>query len=89
MPPEGSETYFQRNELRLKSRVVWVQDKYAGVVFHTPLKPEEVLRQIPRPKPKAQVDFRRPGLACRPLTAYERRMLETWMASAQIGLIGD
>jgi len=89
LPPEGSETYFKRNELGLRGRVVWVHGRYAGVAFHTPLKPEELLRQIPRPKPKAQADFRRPGFACRPLTAYERRMLETWMASAQIGLIGD
>src|SRR5258708_37407993 len=61
LPPEGSATYFQRNELRLKSRVVSVQDKYAGDVFHTPLKPEEVLRQTPRPMPNAHVDFRSQG----------------------------
>ena len=31
MPEEGAETHFQRNELRLKSRIVWVHGKYAGV----------------------------------------------------------
>src|SRR6059058_3395967 len=62
LPVEGTATFFQRNELGLTSRVVWVQGKFAGVAFDTPLEPEEVLRQIPRPKPKAQADFRRPGL---------------------------
>jgi hypothetical protein len=89
LPPEGSETYFQRNELRLRGRVVWVHGKYAGVAFDTPLKTDEVLRQVPRPKPKVPLDFRRPGFTCRPLTASERETLETWMARAQISLIGD
>jgi hypothetical protein len=89
LPPEGSETYFQRNELRLRGRVVWVHGKYAGVAFDTPLKTDEVLRQVPRPKPKVPLDFRRPGFTCRPLTARERETLETWMARSQISLIGD
>ena len=89
LPQEGAETYFQRNELRLKSRIVWVHGKYAGVAFDTPLKREEVLRQIPAPKHRPQGDFRRPGLSSRPLTSHERSMLATWMASAQVGLIDD
>ncbi|MGN6591001.1 MAG: PilZ domain-containing protein, partial [Sphingomicrobium sp.] len=89
LPVEGSESYFKRNELRLKSRIVWVHGKYAGVAFETPLKREEVLRHIPTPRPKAQGDFRRPGLNSRPLTQYERTMLSKWIASAQIDLIGE
>jgi hypothetical protein len=89
LPPEGLDTWFQRNELRISGRVVWVQGKYAGVAFDTPLKREEVLRQVPQPKPRAQSDFRRPGFTCRPLSAYDRQMLESWMASAQVDLIGD
>jgi hypothetical protein len=87
LPLEGTETFFQRNELGLKSRIVWVHGKYAGVAFDTPLQREEVLREIPRPKPKAQVEFRRPGFTCRPLTPYDRQMLEAWLDSAQVGLI--
>jgi hypothetical protein len=60
---------------------VWVEGRFAGVAFDTPLNPDDVLRNIPKPKPKPQVDFRRPGLACRPLTPYERRMLATWLAT--------
>lgn len=89
LPPEGAETYFERKGMRLKSRIVWVQGKFAGVAFNTPLKREEVLRQIPAPKQKAQQDFRRPGLACRPLSAHERSMVEGWLAKAQIGLISE
>ena len=89
LPPEGTETFFERKDMRLKSRIVWVQGKYAGVAFDTPLKREEVLRQIPAPKQKAQQDFRRPGLACRPLSAHERNMVESWLATAQIGPFND
>jgi len=89
LPLEGSSTYFERNELRLLSRVVWVHGRYAGVAFDHPLKPEQVLRNIPKPKPLAQIDFRRPGLACRPLSDYERRMLERWMTASPMGSIGE
>src|SRR3954447_8688320 len=79
LPVEGTETFFQRNELGLKRRVVWVHGKYAGVAFDTPLNREEAMRQIPRPKPKTTTDFRRPGFTCRPLSTYDRQMLETWL----------
>ena len=89
LPLEGSTTFFQRNELNLKGRVVWVHGRYAGVAFDEPLRPEEVLRHVPTPKPRAQLDFKRPGLACRPLTDYERRMLERWMVASPLGSHGD
>jgi len=89
LPLEGSSTYFERNELRLRSRVVWVQGRYAGVAFDEALKPEQVLRNVPAPKPKAPLDFKRPGLACRPLSAYERRMLERWMTGPVFNSPGD
>lgn len=91
LPLEGSKTVFERNELSLSGRVVWVQGRYAGIAFDEPLNPEEVLRHVPAPKPKAQLqgDFRRPGLACRPLSSYERRMLERWMTASPIGSLGE
>jgi hypothetical protein len=82
LPLEGSSTWFERNDLRLRSRIVWVQGRYAGVAFDERLNRKDVLRNVPKPKPKAQLDFRRPGLACRPLSAYEKRMLESWMTSS-------
>jgi hypothetical protein len=90
LPVEGESTFFGRNSLRLKSRVVWVQGRYAGVAFDKPLKAEQVLRNVPAPKRKSQVsDFRRPGLACRPLSDYERGMLERWMTSSPVGELGE
>ncbi len=89
LPVEGSSTFFQRNELRLPSMIVWVQGRYAGVAFDHPLKAEQVLRNIPKPKPPAQADFKRPGLACRPLSDYERRMLERWMTASPLGSVGE
>lgn len=89
LPLEGSTTFFERKELRLKSRVAWVQGRYAGVAFDETLKPEQVLRNVPVPRPRAPVDCKRPGLACRPLSAYERRMLERWMAAPPHSRPGD
>lgn len=89
LPPEESEAYFARNQLRVKSRVVWVQGRYAGVAFARALKPEEVLRNIPKPRAENKLDFRRPGLACRPLSDYERRMLERWMTASPMGELGE
>jgi hypothetical protein len=89
LPLEGSSTWFERNDLRVKSRIVWVEGRYAGVAFDQPLNREDVLRNVPKPKPKAQIDFKRPGLSCRPLTGYERRMLETWMTASPMGAPGE
>ena len=89
LPLEGCTTYFQRNELRLKSQVMWVQGRYAGVAFKERLKPEQVLRNVPRPKPRMKIRFRRPGLACRPLTIVERRMIESWMDLSPAIWVGD
>ncbi|HYU96221.1 MAG TPA: PilZ domain-containing protein [Sphingomicrobium sp.] len=89
LPLEGTTTFFQRNELRLKSRVIWVEGRYAGVAFARTLKPEEVLRHVPQPRQRVERDFRRPGLACRPLTADERKMVEKWMVSSPTGALGE
>jgi hypothetical protein len=89
LPLEGTTTFFQRNDLRRKSRVVWVQGRFAGVAFARPLKAEEVLRNVPRPRQQIQADFRRPGLACRPLTPEERRMVEKWMVASPLGALGE
>jgi hypothetical protein len=89
LPLEGTTTFFERNELRLKSRVVWVQGRYAGIAFARTLRQEEVLRHVPQPRQVAQGDFRRPGLACRPLTQHERKMIEKWMVASPLGALGD
>jgi hypothetical protein len=89
LPSEGTTTLFERNALRLKSRVVWVQGRYAGVAFDRPLKAEQVLRNVPTPKQQPRRDFRRPGLACRPLSEHERKTLERWMTASPMGSLGE
>jgi hypothetical protein len=89
LPPEGSSTNFGRNELCLKSDIVWVQGRYAGLRFERPLRRDELLRNVPAPRQRLETQFRRPGLACRPLTPYEREMLEVWMRAAPTGRAGE
>lgn len=89
LPIEGSTTFFRRNDLRLKSQVVWVQGRFAGLAFARALEPEEVLRNVPKPRPRLQPEFRRPGLACRPLSPEERQMVEQWMTLSPVSSPGD
>lgn len=89
LPLEGVTAFFERNELRVKSHVVWVHGNYAGVAFNRPLKSEEVLRNVPKPRQQIQPEFKRPGLACRPLTTDERKMVERWMTSSPVAHPGD
>ena len=89
LPLEGSTSFFQRNDLRVKCRVAWVQGRYAGLAFARPLKQAEVLRNVPRPRPRIPQEFRRPGLACRPLTADERVLIERWLAPAALNRPGE
>src|SRR6476661_10225883 len=85
LPPEESTTFFQRNELRIKGRIAWVQGCYAGVAFARPLHRDEVLRNVPPPRQRIRPEFRRPGLSCRPLSEEERRLLDNWMVSSPMG----
>ena len=78
LPVEGSEVQFRRNELSVNSRVAWVHGKHAGVAFHRPIAQEEVLRNIPRPRYRVPLDYKRPGLAVRQLTPEEQRLAESW-----------
>jgi PilZ domain len=81
LPPPGETTYFTRRELHLRCEVKWVEGRYAGIRFARALAPEEVLRYIPPPRERFQPEFRRPGLACKPLTSDERKMIEAWICS--------
>ena len=89
LPLEVTTTFFQRNDLRVKGRVVWIHGRFAGIAFARPLKSEEVLRHVPQPRQKINSEFRRPGLACRPLTDQERQMVEKWMVASPVGKLGD
>lgn len=78
LPREGAVTTFRRRELTVNGRIAWVEGRYAGVAFDRHLEPEEVLRHVPKPRERIERPFRRPGLACRPLTEAERKMIQLW-----------
>jgi hypothetical protein len=89
LPAEGSTLFFQRNRLRVPGTIVWVQERFAGVAFARLLKHEEVLRHIPKPPARVQPDFHRPGFTSRPLTAAQRKLLETWATEAATRPLGE
>jgi hypothetical protein len=89
LPAEGAVTVFTRKELQLACEVMWVEGHYAGIRFARELEREEVLRYIPKPRERIMPEFKRPGLACKPLTAGERKMIEAWITSLPRDLIGE
>ena len=91
LPLEGTRTFFERNELRLKSRVVWVHGRYAGIAFDERLDPEQVLRNVPTPKAEesAADGFQAPRPRLPPLSDYERRCSKRWRTASPRGSLGD
>jgi hypothetical protein len=81
LPPEASEVLFRRNELSAPGRIVWVNDRYAGIAFAEKLAPEQVLRHIPGPRPRVLPRPWRPGFSSPRLTEDQRRLAESWVWS--------
>ncbi len=82
LPEQGSDIIFERNELRVKARIVWTEGQYAGVAFDCRLPRDELLRHVPKPRQTFESKHRRPGLACEPLTEADRRMVQLWATSS-------
>lgn len=82
-PPQGIDAFFERNDLLVRSTIIWVHGKFAGIKFGRSLKSEDVLRHVATPPPPKPLVFKRPGLACRQLSNYERRMLDRWMTDVR------
>lgn len=89
LPIEGTQVTFRRNELEVASRIAWVNGKHAGIAFAAPLNAQQVLRHVPKPRPRLQADYRRPGLTTRQLTPEEKRLIESWAWSPNLGSIGE
>lgn len=89
LPVEGTQLLFRKGDLAAVGNVVWVKGAHAGIRFDQPLEPEAVLHHIPVPKPRAQNDFRRPGLASRALTDGERKLVEAWSPVRPIPPVGQ
>jgi hypothetical protein len=78
LPVEGTEINFRKGDLMVSGKVVWVNNKRAGIHFHTPLSPEALLRHVPTPRPRILPSFRRPGLSSQPLSSAERVFEKVW-----------
>lgn len=89
LPVEGSEVQFRRNELSVSSRVAWVLGNQAGIAFREPIPQEDVLRNIPSPRYRAPLNFRRDGLAVRKMSADERRLVESWAWTPSRNTLGE
>lgn len=80
LPVEGATTKFCRNDLTIQGKIVWVEGRYAGMAFERELDREELLQHVPKPRQRVEHQFRRPGLACEPLTEADRKMVQMWMS---------
>lgn len=78
LPREGVTTTFRRNDLTINGRIVWVEGRFAGLAFDRQLEREELLRHVPKPRQRLEQQFRRPGLACQPLSESDRKMVQMW-----------
>ena len=78
LPPEGASTTFRRNDLTIRGTIVWVEGRFAGLAFDRQLDREELLRHVPKPRQRMEQQFRRPGLACKPLSEADRKMVQMW-----------
>lgn len=78
LPVEGASLQFRKGDLSIPGQLAWVKGRQAGVAFAYNLKPEQLLRHIPAPRPRVTPDFRRPGLKGT-LTAEEKRYGEKWV----------
>ena len=78
LPREGATTKFRRGELTVEGKIVWIEGRLAGVLFDRQLERDELLRHVPKPRQRVESQFRRPGLACTPLSDADRKMIQMW-----------
>ena len=81
LPAAGTMIQFHRNDLSVRGQVAWVSANQAGIAFNRQLEPEQVLRHVPPPRPKQQLNCKRPGFTVPELTPEQRKQFERWMWS--------
>lgn len=79
LPTVDSQVVFRKKELNLAGRVAWVTGGRAGIAFDTKLNPEAVLRHVPKIRPQAKLDFRRPRIKAGDLSPGERKVAQDWI----------
>lgn len=78
LPVEGTQLLFRKGDLAVVGSIIWTKSKQAGIRFEEKLDPATVLRHVPAPRPRKVEEYRRPGLATRPLSEPERLLGENW-----------
>ena len=78
LPVEGTQLLFRKGDLAVAGSIIWTEGKQGGIRFEQPLDPATVLNHVPAPRPRKLDEFRRPGLAARPLSEQERTLGENW-----------
>ena len=79
LPAVGSSVIFRKKELNLAGRIAWVATGRAGIAFDAKLDPDSVLRHVPRSRPLAKLDFRRPRIKAGDLSPGERKLGQDWI----------
>ncbi len=79
LPAVGCSVIFRKKELNLPGRVAWATAGRAGIAFDTRLDPEAVMRHVPRARPQAKLDFRRPRLTASDLSPGARKVAQDWI----------
>ena len=62
LPVEGASILFRKGDLSIPGNVAWVKGRQAGISFAQNLRPDQLLRHVPVPRPRVVPQFRRPGL---------------------------
>src|SRR5262245_51681357 len=62
LPVEGASVLFRKGDLSVAGQVAWANGRQAGINFAQELKPEQLLRHVPTPRPRVTPTFKRPGL---------------------------
>lgn len=89
LPAPGTELIFHRNELSVPGYLAWVDGSNGGVEFAEKLESQQVMRNIPTPKQRAPLDFRRPGLRSVDLLQSEREAVTRWGRSPSPTALGE
>ena len=79
LPAVGSSVIFRKKELNLPGHIAWVTAGRAGIAFDAKLDPDAVLRHVPRSRPLAKLDFRRPRIKAGDLSPGERKLGQDWI----------
>ena len=79
LPAVGSSVIFRKRELNQSGRDAWVTAGRAGIAFDAKLDPDAVLRHVPRSRPLAKLDFRRPRIKAGDLSPGERKIGQDWI----------